>query len=806
MTQFVAAPAAPVPFDNADAAVCRHCGDSCGPAATRTSDGIFCCAGCASVFGLLAAHQLTGFYTCDVRPGRSQKAAASRAPDRFAVLDDPVVASRLVVERDGMARTTLQVPALHCASCLWLLEQLWRFDPGITRSEANLLDRTATVEFRSNATSIRRIAEQLAALGYEPVIDGEGAAAREPLVRRSLYLKLGVAGFAFGNVMLFSIPRYANGAPLEPAFQRLFDSLNVAFALPVLLYSASEFFRPAWQALRRRSMTLDVPIALGLAVLFARSVFEIATATGEGFLDSFTGLVFFLLIGRLFQRKAFDAIDFDRTMRSFLPLSVTVHRASEISLVRVETLRAGETIVVRPGEVVPADAVLLDAPGRIDYAFVTGEQTPVAATAGSVVHAGGRVVEGTMRLSVIRPVSQSRLAQLWSHPVFETPKRHWLDGVLAGFGWWFTVSAIALAAGGAIYWWPDAGKAATVATAVLIIACPCAFTLAAPITLGTAMGVLGRAGVYLKQPAVALDLSRVDTVVFDKTGTLTTNAADARVDAPTLDADALSLVQQLAAQSVHPVSRAIAGRAHHTRPIAVTAEVAGGGIAGEVDGHAVVLGSAAFVGARTGHAPPDGAATVWASIDGGTPHAIHLTASDRSQMRAAVADIAAGRETWLLSGDHEVETSRWAQLFGHRVRFRQSPQDKLAAIRERQRAHRRVLMVGDGLNDAGALAAADVGIAVSDDTACLVPACDAIVRGERLPDLPRVLRYARRARQVIVLCFLVSLVYNALGLAFALAGWLTPLVTAILMPVSSLTIVGLSTGLMRRGTREGLPS
>lgn len=776
---------------------CRHCGDTCADAGISTPAGAFCCTGCASVFSLLQAHGLTQFYACDTGAGLSQRVASARDGSRFAALDDPAVAQRFVDAHDGTyAHATFSVPSLHCASCLWLLEQLWRFDEGIGRSEADLMRRTVRVSFRTDRTRLRAVAERLASLGYEPVVDGERAAGRMPGARRDLYLKLGLAGFAVGNMMLFSIPRYANGAPLDPSFQQLFDSLNVLFAIPVLLYSASDFFRAAWHSLRMRAITLDVPVAMGLAVLFGRSLYDILTRSGAGFLDSFAGLVFFLLIGRLFQQMAFDRIAFDRTVKSFLPLSVRVVTGDTMTLRRIEQLEPGDEIVLRPQEVVPADACLLDTQGRIDLAFVTGEQEPVVVHAGDTVGAGGRVVGEALHLRVLRRASHSRLAELWNNPVFAQREAHWITDVSARFGHWFTVGAVALAALGFWAWWPDARMAAQVATAVLIIACPCALTLAAPITLGTALGKLGEAGVYLKQGAVALDLSRVDAVAFDKTGTLTTAEAAAAVDVHGLDDEAWARVRRLAAESVHPVSRALAGRAAVDGVVRDVFERVGEGIVGTVDGARVVLGSATFVSHMAGVPVAAVPGRTWAAVDAQVGWLTHST-PERPGMSAVAAHLARTAETWLLSGDHDGEAPRWQPVFGDRMRFRQAPEDKLAAVRERQAAGRRVLMVGDGLNDAGALAAADVGIAVSDDTACLVPACDAVIRGDRLTLLPEVLAYARRARLAILLSFWVSVLYNLLGLWLALTGRLTPLATAILMPVSSMTVVGVGVGLMR---------
>ena len=777
--------------------LCRHCGDPCGDASVAAGSGDFCCAGCESVFTLLQSHGLTQFYACDENAGLSQRAASSRDGARFAPLDDPTVAARFIDAEDGtFTHVTFSVPSLHCASCLWLLEQLWRFDAGVGRSEADLMRRTVRVAFRPSETTLRAVAERLASLGYEPVIDGERQAGRMPPARRALYLKLGIAGFAVGNMMLFSIPRYANGAPLEPTFQRLFDALNVLFAIPVLVYSASDFFVAAWRSIRLRAITLDVPVAIGLAALFGRSLWDILTRSGEGFLDSFAGLVFFLLIGRLFQQSAFDRIAFDRTVKSFLPLSVRVREGAAMAMRRIEQLVPGDVIVVRPGEVVPADARLLDAAGRVDLAFVTGEQHPQPVEPGRTITAGARVVGSALHLEVLRPVSHSRLAQLWNDPVFTARPAHWITSITARFGYWFTIGAVGLALLGFHAWWPDARKAAEVATAVLIIACPCALTLAAPITLGTALGRLGELGVYMKHGAVVLDLSRVDAVAFDKTGTLTTAEAAATVQFHGLDDGAWTQVRRLAAESIHPVSRALAGDEAVTGHVSDVVETAGRGLTGMVDDERVAIGTAAYVEATSGAAIAAEPGATYVSV-GGRVGWLRLSTPERAGMGAAASTMGETYETWLLSGDTDGEASRWQPAFGDRMRFRQSPEDKLAVVRERQAAGRRVLMVGDGLNDAGALAAADVGLAVSDDTACLVPACDAVIRGDRLPLLPAVLRYARRARRAVVLSFAVSVAYNVIGLGLALTGHLTPLATAILMPVSSMTVIGVGVGVMR---------
>lgn len=780
-----------------DHVTCVHCGEPCGSRRVTTDAGPFCCGGCASVYALLRARGLDAFYSCEIPAGLSQRDAGLRDPSRFLVLDDPAVRERFVRRDDGrQAHVTFPVPSLHCASCVWLLERLGRVDDRIGRTEVDLLRRTVTVVFDSARMPLSEVAAVLAGVGYEPMLTDE-APKPATAARRRLYARIGVAGFAFGNIMLFSIPRYANGAPLEDGFQRLFDALNVALAIPVLLYSAADFFKGAWQAVRHRTISLDVPIVIGLLALVLRSLFDIGTGRGEGYLDSFAGLVFFLLVGRLFHQQAFDWIGFDRTFRSFFPLSVLVESGAGRAVpVAIDRLRPGDLIVLRPEEVVPVDARLVDDHARVDYAFLTGERDAVAVASGALVRAGGRLTGTSARFEVLREVTSSDLAGLWTRRGAAAPRSHWLTDVSGRFGAWFVILALGLAMAGYAWWWPDTTRGLEIATAVLIIACPCALTLAAPITLGTAMTMLGRRGWYLKDPAALLDLSRVDSVVFDKTGTLTASGQMTVTVSGLTDEDE-ARVRALAAGSVHPISRALAGSVRASLPVDARAEVIGRGLRGIVDGHAVALGSPAFIRddcGATGVLPASGTVV---AIDGVIGGCISAHAPVRPGIEAAIRTLAASMRVSLLSGDRDAGDERWARLFGDRATFNQAASQKREHVASLRAAGEHVLMIGDGLNDAGAFEAADIGVAVSDDTACLVPACDVVVAGAQLATLPQVIVYARRARRTIIICFVISLFYNAIGLSLALAGLLSPLVAAILMPVSSLTVVGTSVGLAR---------
>ena len=743
-------------------------------------------------------------YYSDDTVGVSMKSSTTHP--EFEALDDPASLRKLLAfQSHTMNRVVWTVPTLHCASCIWLIEQLDRFDPGVLSAQVDIMRKRVTVDYDPERTSLKTIAEQMARLGYAPLIRMEGEASNDIKATRGLYARLGLAGFASGNTMLAYVARYLAGPHgLDPNVWATFTIISIALAIPVLLYSASPWFTQAFAALRKRRVTLDVPVALGIAVLFTKSVFDLATAHGEGYLDSFTGLVFFLLIGRLFQQKAFDALSFDRTYRSFFPLSVRKEKGDEIETIPIEQVKIGDTLLVRNGEIIPCDAILTSEIGYIDYSFVTGESMPVECTRDQIVNAGGRVVGRGLRVVAIKIVSQSDLATMWERTSTrsQAAKHSSLLRLSDTFGKWFTVGALGAAAIAALAWLPNIGASFSVFTAVLIVACPCALTLAAPITLGTAMGRLGERGIFIKHIGVLLDLTRIRSIFFDKTGTLTATDYAITYEGRELAKSERIALATIAANSTHPVSRAIADAdsestaALYCSPeLESVREELGKGLTGRSMGHEVAIGSLSFIEEfcwLTDSIPTERIAAHLA-IDGEYAGAFVVRQRIRPGIPEMIAELRSRYALRLISGDNTRDQALVRPLFGSgNITFEQTPQAKIASIERQRTLGEAVLMIGDGLNDAGAMSAADVAIAVTDDTATLVPACDAIVRADMLRELPALLRYARQMRALIVASLTISVTYNIAGIALAGMGRLTPIVAAILMPTSSITVIAVS--------------
>ncbi len=767
---------------------CHHCGGQCAGSAPQKDGLHFCCQGCLSVYEILAQYDSCEYY--ELKPG-----SGVRPPDvdtsKFNVLDTSPERSHIVeYEDDQIVRARFMLPTMHCASCVWLLERLHRFDSGILSSRVDLLRHTVVVECDRSQTSLANVALLLASLGYEPEIDRTDSVQRgnESSARRTLYVRLGVAGFAAGNVMMIGLANYLAGKDgLDTTIKIIFDILSIGLSIPVLLYSAQPWLSSAVVSLRRGVVNLDVPVALGITTIFLRSCYEIVTGASEGFLDSFTGLVFFLLIGKLFQQKAFASIDFHRTMRSFFPLSTTKQFNGQQLPVHIDDIAIGDVIIVRNGEVIPADSILLHEPGVVDYAYVTGESTPVECAPGKILFAGGRVMGRSLTLSVVKPASTSYMASLWSRSDVHTERREF-GSTSDRFGLIFTIATISVAMIGGLVWLPDVSMALTVATSVLIIACPCAFTLAAPIVYGTAMSNLGNSGIYLRTAAVIADLQRISTVVVDKTGTLTEPTTVTFHGTP-LTSELTSIISALAHQSTHPVSQAIARALPASdMPVSDVRETAGVGVSGVCGDVAIALladpaehGASGFGGRTYVHVNDE--VIGYFSLD----HALRPVAT------SMINELRTGYDVRLLTGDSAPIADEVAQLFSaDSIEQGASPSQKVDYIVKQQQQGNNVLMIGDGLNDLAALSAANVSVAVSNNTSRIVPACDIVMDAQHVGSIASLLRYAQKLRGVVGVAFWFTMIYNLIGLALSLSGNLSPVVTAIMMPVSSLLVVTIS--------------
>lgn len=832
--------------------VCYHCGNECLDEDLIFDDKHFCCDGCKTVYSILSQHQLCQYYAIEPgtdRPGTTQTPNVARQT-RLEFLDHPdIIAQLLEFSGDAVAKVTFYVPTIHCSSCLWLLEHLYRINPAIQQSRVDFLKKQVFITYNPSEITLRQVVELLSSIGYEPLISlNDVVKEGQKTSNRPFLYRLGVAGFCAGNIMLFSFPEYLGLD--DVSFKHVFGILNLLLAIPVVFYSASGYFESVWSSLRKGLINIDLPILLGILVAFFRGAYEVLLLDGAGYFDSLTGLVFFLLCGKWFQQRTHEFLSFERDYKSYFPLAVTVvgskgqRAGSEDRVVPVAQLHKGDRIRIRNQELIPADGLLYKGNALIDYSFVTGESEPESKEPGALVYAGGKQVGEAIELEIVRDVSQSYLTQLWNNDAFQKDTDSKIRTFADAVGKYFTLTVITLATVVGLYWYlqHDPSRAVNVFTAVLIIACPCALSLSYPFALGNGLRLLGKRHLYLKNAEVIEQMAACDTIVFDKTGTLTEVKSE-RVKERKSEDEPLGVVEEfpqrltsieqsmiasLVRHSAHPLSRKLAAHLADcsSLPMDLFTEVPGHGIQAVVDGQIVKLGSRSFVNAsvmacedalsvntssfpqsmssasthsapsqtETEIAPPSESA-VYVSIDDECRGRFRFPNQYRSGLDTMLISLNKSYELYLLSGDNDhtkTELKYWFPQAGQ-MHFNCRPQEKLAFIKHLQASGKRVMMVGDGLNDAGALKQADVGIAVTDDTIQFTPASDAILEATALTQLPKFLGFSRYSMRVIRFSFVVSLLYNGIGLSYALFGNLSPVVAAILMPISSATMLAIAT-------------
>ncbi len=774
--------------------ICYHCGDECIDEISYDEKS-FCCVGCKSVYELLFQSNLCSYYTLENHPGINLKESGSGI--KFNYLDDKEISKQIIeFSNDEITKVTFYIPSIHCSSCIYLLEHLYKIDHAVVNSKTDFTQKKIFITYKTGETSLRKIAELLYSIGYEPAINIDDLAENDkPKVLKKLYYKIGIAGFCFGNIMLFSFPEYLSLGNLDPFYKHLFGYLNILLSAPVFFYCASDYFKSAFIGLKQKHINLDVPISLGIAVIFLRSVFEVISGFGAGYFDSLTGLIFFLLIGKLIQTKTFDFLNFERNYKSYFPISVTILKDKTETTTPINKLAKGDRIVIRNGELIPADSILFKGNAKIDYSFVTGESTPVEKVFGEIIYAGGRQEGDLLELEVVRDVSQSYLTQLWNNDAFkktDTEKTK-LNDVIAKY---FTYITLAVAITAGAFWLnKDIKIAVNVFTAVLVIACPCALALAGPFALSNTMRIFGKNKFYLKNTGVIEKLSKIDSIVFDKTGTITqVKNAELNYYGNLLSNKELSEIKSLVKNSTHPLSQKIyeSVKCGDEFEIINYKEFPGKGIKGFVGENEYKIGMLEFV--MTGDNKEDTenkASKVYVSKNGKLKGYFLILNYFRKGLSELITDLNQSKELTLLSGDNDNERQNLQEIFGTEstMKFYQKPEDKLHYIKSLQDNNKRVLMIGDGLNDARALKQSDAGIAVTESVTCFSPSCDAILSSEKFRELNKYLIFSKTTMNVIKASFAFSMLYNFVGLYYAVQGTLSPIVAAILMPVSSISVV-----------------
>lgn len=769
---------------------CFHCGQKIEIEVIRFDEKDFCCAGCKTVYEILNTTGLENFYAMNPDAGVRPDAKENH---HFQFLDTPEIFEKIIdFSDDGVTLVSFHIPVIHCTSCVWLLESLHDINPDIIYSNVNFTQKNVQISYKSDQMKLSEVAKLLTQLGYKPSVNLQTLDKKDNRHDRMLLYKLVVAGFCFGNIMLLAFPEYANDNEAWLETNKDFFRWGMfLLSLPVMFFSATDYFKSAWQGIKNKHINIDLPIAIGFWVLFLRSVYDIVFDLSPGFFDSIAGLAFFMLIGKWFQQRTYKSMAFDRDYKSFYPIAVLKISDGIEQPILLSELKKGDRILIRNEEIIPADAVLMKGEAMIDNSFVTGESKLIQKNVGDRIFAGGKQSGQAIELEIIKDVKQSYLTQLWNNEAFQKEESK-LNKLTNDISRYFVIIILFIAAASGIYWYfNDSNQVLQVVTAILIITCPCALALSSPFILGNVMRIFGEKKFYIKSTAAIESLAKINDVVFDKTGTITeSQSSGVNYSGEKLTEEERNMIKSVLKNSNHPLSRILYDKFNLSQFLPVTSyeEISGKGQLAFINGNEIKIGSQFFVGANDDK--QINKTRVYISINEIIKGKFEFKNQYRKGLKEMISKLN-GYRISILSGDNDSEKDNLRNIFpvSTEILFNQSPEEKLEFIRNWQNKNHKVLMFGDGLNDAGAIKQSDVGIVLSEDVNNFSPSCDAILDAESFSSFPSFLKFSKIAVKLIWAAFTISFLYNVIGLAFAITGNLQPVVAAILMPISSISVV-----------------
>lgn len=771
-----------------------------------------CCPACLAVVQTIVGGGLGNYYRFrdeTERAGDSRRPAPAANADAFSEFDQVEFQQRwLVAREDGDVEAELLIGGMHCAACVWLLENYLRRQPGVNAVHVHLGEQRVHVRWSPRLQRLSSICNTIAALGYEPEPCGGG---REDHLRRREHKRalraLGIAGIGMMQVGMCALALYAGaGDNMEIVYRDLLRWISLILSIPIVFYSGQSFFAGAWRGLRRGAIGMDVPIALAIALAFAASLWATLRGDGEVYFDSITMFIFLLLGSRYLEMRArhYNG-SLGADLLSLLPGFAIRLEGGRQQHVPPDQLRVGDTVLVGGGQTIPADGTLLDASASINEAAISGEFKPVAKQRGDTLLAGS--INGaqalTLQVSGVGPdLRLAAIHALGRYARGQKPRLAQLADRIAGR---FALAILLAAALTGLGWlWMDPARAFWIALSVLVVSCPCALCLATPLAIASGTAALRARGLLVIRGDAWEQLPHITDVIFDKTGTLT--AGHLRVVAThsrggRSPAVCRELAAALEAGLSHPIARAFADE--RVTPAQARVEITGRGIEGSIAGRRYRLGHPDFAlelcrasGIKT---PGPGqwllladnkAPLCWFQLDDQMRH--DAPATVRALHRA-------GLRTHLLSGDRSDAVPRLARTLGM-TRFEggATPERKLDYVTALQHAGARVLMIGDGINDIPVLAGADVSVAMSNASQLAKTDADCILLAPRLERLPELISAARATSRTVRVNLAWALFYNALALPLAAGGWVPPWLAALGMSLSSLLVVGNSLWLRRR--------
>ncbi len=820
---------------------CVHCGLPTHCDAGTPAEQIFCCAGCLGAYQLIQGWGLEDFYALRDQMKLTGSAQAAGRGNRYEQFDTAefLGPSTPVALSDGTCRAELAIHGLHCGACAWLIENAAAREPGLLSARVKMSDHTVRLVFDPQATKLSSLAALLDRLGYGLAPLDPSREDQVTIVNRRLLIQIAIAGFLAANAMWIAVALYAGEfSGVEPQHRYFLGIIGTTLGITAVLGPGRTFFIGALASLRTFTPHMDLPVALGLGVGSVVGTINAILGRGQIYFDSLATLVFFLLIGRWIQfrqqQRAAKAVD--------LMLRITPRHATLITdsgaekLVLVDILQLGDVIRVAAGQSVPADGQVVRGESNLDRSLLSGESQPVAVQPGDCIAAGTINLSSPIELQVTATGRDSRIGRVMQSVEAAATEKTPIVQLADRIGGVFVVVVTLLAVGTLATWLPSGLSTATAhATALLIVACPCALALATPLAIAVGLGRAAKQNILIRDGQALQQLAAVGTLWFDKTGTLTEGRQ--RVSTLQGSIEGLRLAATVESTCRHPVAQAIVQDAQrrrltvptesqpatssshdspsrdylntssHDSPIPAPTVLSNGGITGWADGKQIDVGNLQFIVHQcididerirndAQQLAIRGESPILIAVDGQVLTLIGLSDPLRAGAKQVLAELS--RRGWslgILSGDHPEIVLRVAQqldLPPQRCHGGLTPEEKLAAIRQSRQTGKTVVMVGDGANDAAALAAADCGVAVRGGAEVSLQAAPVFIASGKLSSLLTLTDGAAATTRLVGLNFALSLGYNLVAVGLAMVGWISPLVAALLMPLSSVSVLGLT--------------
>ncbi|WP_185866208.1 heavy metal translocating P-type ATPase [Blattabacterium cuenoti] len=721
--------------------------------------------------------------------------------DFFDFLNNKKIAEKIIdFNHNNITTVRFLIPSIHCSSCVFVLESLSKFHKNILESTVDFSSKQIWITFNNVELKLSHLARILDKMGYRPSINFESIEKRgKNTFDRKLIGKLAVSFFCFGNIMLLSIPEYV-GAYQDTWFlenRNFFRYLMLFLSLPVVIFSFSDHIKYAFLGLKKHVLNIDVPISIGILVLFLWSCYEIFFDLGSGYFDSISSFSLFLLVSRIFQIYTHNKIlSFEKNYKSFYPVLITkIHENKKEEKILLSSLKKGDTILIRNEEIIPSDSILMKGNAVLDNSFITGESYLINRKIGDRIYAGSKQRGEAIFLKVIKNVDHSYLSLLWNKNKFNNHKKlFYLNSISTKFSQYFTPIILMISIITGIYWFlnNDISKTFQTTFSVLIITCPCALVLSTPLIFGNIIRFFSKKSFYIRDIFTMERISTIKTLIFDKTGTITDPNKEKIFFIGNIKYEEKKIIASLLKNSRHPLSQRILSELsiRDFYSIKKFKEVMGQGLEGIIKNIPIKIGSRKYLGIST-KINDKNKTTVFISINEKFVGYFLF----RNYYRKGIKNIFQKLKEYkiiILSGDqNELEKKYLKSILpkSGEVFFNQSPENKLNYVKRLQKKGEKIMMFGDGINDCAALSQSEVGVSVSENPTNFFPSCDAFLQSNCLNKIFLFLKISRISRKLVIVNFMISLLYNVVGIFFAVTGNLKPIIAAILMPLSSFSVI-----------------